>query len=46
MKRRLKCLDLPREDLKHNKGDQKKQQAQKVRKEKTVSLCGRRARAR
>lgn len=34
------------EDLKHDKEEQKKQKAQKVRKKDTVSLYGRRARAR
>lgn len=30
------CLDLLREDLKHNKGDQKKQQTQKAREKEPV----------
>ena len=35
-----------REDLKHNKGEQKKQQAQKARKKAVASLSGRPGRAR
>lgn len=40
------CRPPERGDLKHNKGEQKKQRAQKARKKEMVSLCGRRERAR